>query len=145
MSITLSVPVTSGQAFLGTRDQVAAARAWALAAVPLPRSHPRASDLATVVTELATNAIRHSMSGARGGRYCLQVSLDPGSTAERGAVELTCVDLGPGAGLQDEREDACEGGRGLRLVRALVDAYSADQTPTSREVRCRLIWGGGPA
>lgn len=144
MAITLPVPVTAWQAFPGEPGKVATARAWALATVPLPLDHPRAADLATVVTELATNALRHSMSGAPGGRYSLQVALDPDSTAASGSVELTCVDLGPGAGLPDER-GAGEGGRGLTVVRRLVDDYSATQTPTSREVRCRLSWTGGVA
>ncbi|MEU8364913.1 ATP-binding protein [Nonomuraea sp. NPDC048882] len=144
MSITLPVPVAAWQAFPGTPGQVAAARAWALAAVPLPPYHPRAADLAVVVAELATNAIRHSMSGAPGGRYCLQIELDPDSCAGRGAVDLTCIDLGPGDGLAEERA-AGESGRGLVMVRALVDDYRVTPTATSREVRCRLTWPAGAA
>jgi two-component sensor histidine kinase len=144
MATPMAIPVCSSNTFSWDPAEVAAARAWVLSTVPLPIGHPRAADLAVVVTELASNALRHSMSGAPGGRYCVQVELDPDSTAESGALRLTCIDMGPGAGMPDERETV-ESGRGLVVVRRLVDDYAATTTDTSRQVWCRLTWPGSTA
>ncbi|WP_306370771.1 ATP-binding protein [Nocardiopsis sp. CC223A] len=85
-------------------------------------------------SELAANAVRHSLSGRPGGHYTLLVHRN------RHGLHLTCRDLGAATG-----EDTClspgrlpaeaETGRGL----ALVDALATDWGDNGY-ARCRTVW-----
>lgn len=130
MAIAMPAPVAHKQQFPGLPESVPEARAWALGL--LPASCPRAYDVALVVSELAANAILHSASGAPGGRFAVQVELEPGS------VGVTVVDLGPA--LASVPSQAREGGRGLTIVQRLADVYDVRAEPTSRTVCCWLDW-----
>jgi anti-sigma regulatory factor (Ser/Thr protein kinase) len=72
-------------------------------------------DVLVCVTELATNAISHSRSGAPGGHFTVQVDVWPGGQVR--------VAVGDDGGPWRERETACDAdcGRGLRIVCALSD------------------------
>jgi serine/threonine-protein kinase RsbW len=115
----------------GDAAQLSEARAWVLGL--LPEACPRAADVALVVSELATNALLHSASGAPGGVVDVLVDVEPD------AVALAVVDQGPAALAPARRPDG-EGGRGLQIVTALADAYEVTTTPEGRTVWCRLDW-----
>jgi len=70
-----------------------------------------------IVSEYGTNALRHSASGAPGGRVRVELSIN------RRQTRLTVLDDGPIAAQADAETDPAEHGRGL----ILADAY-ADQT-----------------
>ncbi|GLZ16264.1 hypothetical protein Acsp04_64990 [Actinomadura sp. NBRC 104425] len=63
-------PMTWRRAYLGRLDQVAAARQFA---ATLFAGSGHEADVAFIVTELATNAIRHSRSGDHGGWFGLDL------------------------------------------------------------------------
>ncbi|WP_352240586.1 ATP-binding protein [Microbispora sp. NBRC 16548] len=110
---------------------VSHARQWAMAA--LPPSWPLVDEVALVVSELVTNAIRYSASGDPDGHVLLEVRC-----GEEGWVELSVTDQGSGSGASARYvpTDVEEGGRGIALVHDLVDAY--DVTYTSGGSRC--VW-----
>ncbi|MFG1620186.1 ATP-binding protein [Nonomuraea wenchangensis] len=142
MAIAISAPRTVSRSFAGLASSIGEARAWATTLLPV--GYGRADDVALVVSELATNAVLHSASGASGGRYAVQIEVD----AAAGSVGVTCIDMGPALVPAARREG--EGGRGLALVRELADTYEVRAEPTSRTVCCRLAWrttaaaDGGP-
>jgi serine/threonine-protein kinase RsbW len=115
----------------GHPETLALARSWVLGL--LPEACPRAADVALVVSELATNAVLHSASGAPGGVVDVLVDVEPD------AVALAVVDQGPA--LLPALRPAGEGGYGLTLVREVVDAYEVTSTEAGRTVWCRLDWG----
>ncbi|MFC7593608.1 ATP-binding protein [Nonomuraea antimicrobica] len=100
----------------------------------LPTGCDRVDDVVLVVSELTTNAVMHSASGAPGGRFALQVEVD----AAAHSVGVTCIDLGP-ALVKAARPEG-EGGHGLALVKHLADSYEVRAEPTSRTVCCWLDW-----
>lgn len=140
MASTITVPDALRQVFPGCPESVGQARAWVLSC--LPAGCPRAADVALVVSELATNAVLHSASGASGGRYALQVERD----SQGRSVGVTCIDLGPALVPASAGDWDRDGGRGLAIVRELADGYDVIATESSRTVWCRLDWrGGNPA
>ncbi|MFI9846732.1 ATP-binding protein [Nonomuraea sp. NPDC051941] len=132
MAITISAPTASSRAFDGLPAAIAQARAWVREL--LPAGCDRVDDVVLVVSELTTNAVMHSASGAPGGRFALQVEVD----AAAHSVGVTCVDLGPA--LVAAKRGEGEGGHGLALVRELADTYEVRAEPTSRTVCCWLDW-----
>ncbi|MEV4364595.1 ATP-binding protein [Nonomuraea sp. NPDC049625] len=139
MAITISAPTASSRAFDGLPAAIAQARAWVREL--LPAGCGRVDDVVLVVSELTTNAVMHSASGAPGGRFALQVEVD----AAAHSVGVTCIDLGPVL-VRAARPEG-EGGHGLALVRELADSYEVRSEPTSRTVCCWLDWAehGEPA
>ncbi|MEU5869581.1 ATP-binding protein [Nonomuraea sp. NPDC047529] len=129
---TITMPQAAARSFEGIPATIGQARAWAVGL--LPADCDRADDVALVVSELATNAILHSASGAPGGRFAVQVEID--TTAH--SVGVTCIDLGPA--LFKAMRGEGEGGHGLALVKHLADGYEVRAEPTSRTVCCWLDW-----
>ncbi|NKZ04554.1 ATP-binding protein [Actinomadura latina] len=83
----------------------------------LPPGHPALDDLVTVGSETVSNAIAHTASG-KGGR--VTVSLLGGGDF----YLLEVADDGAGGGRpRVEAETGAEGGRGLRIVEALAEAW----------------------
>jgi anti-sigma regulatory factor (Ser/Thr protein kinase) len=132
MVSTISVATACARSFAGTAASVGVARAWVREV--LPAGCGRVDDVLLVVSELATNAILHSASGTPGGRYAVQLEVDPGARS----VGVTCIDLGPA--LVKTPRPVGEGGRGLALVKQLADGYEVRAEPTSRTVCCWLDW-----
>lgn len=112
---------TSERAFPGTVAQVSDARRWTvarLAGTDVPDG--AAADAVLCVSELATNAIRHSLSGTGGGRFRVKIVLTPGAWL---LVEVH--DQGPRPEPRHaEPED--EGGRGLLIVSELAADYGQE-------------------
>ncbi|MFE3454994.1 ATP-binding protein [Nonomuraea sp. NPDC059194] len=128
--MAITVTCRTARSFAGRPEAIGQARAWTLAL--LPEACPRADDVALVVSELATNAILHTASGAPHGRYALVVEVGVDN------VEITVADQGK-ALVPVPRGDG-EFGRGLELVRELAEDYDAVDTESGRTVWCRLDW-----
>jgi serine/threonine-protein kinase RsbW len=89
-------------------------------------------DLALVVTELVTNAVRHAglSSGAR---------IDVESSSGPESVRLSVHDRGPGFRVPARVPDAQgAGGRGLMIVDALSEAWGVDCAADGCTVWCRI-------
>ncbi|MGW4791148.1 ATP-binding protein [Nonomuraea sp. NPDC004297] len=98
--------------FPGTEDQIREARQFIAAYLG---DRPETDTAQLVVSELATNAIRHTHSGLPGG--CFGVSLHAGSTL----LILAVLDEGsPTAPQLRHAIDDDQGGRGLYLVETLT-------------------------
>ncbi|MFI7632447.1 ATP-binding protein [Microbispora rosea] len=114
----------------GLPESVSAARSFATGC--LPADCPRADDVALVVSELATNAVLHSASGAPGGTFVVLVDVEPD------AIAVAVADQGPA--LVPAMRPLGEGGHGLELVAELADAYEVTTTQTGRTAWVRLDW-----
>ncbi|MET8145682.1 ATP-binding protein [Sphaerisporangium sp. NPDC005288] len=114
---------------VGTPFSVGQARALVAGMLP---GFGRLDEVLLVVSELATNAVLHSASGAAGGTFTVRVEL------EAGAVTVAVVDQGPA--LVPARRPDGEGGHGLALVAELADAYEMTVTEHGRTAWCRLDW-----
>ena len=78
-----------------------------------------------VVTELATNAVRHA-----GTAFSVSVAID----------DLVTIEVSDGSGAVPARRDtpSDEDGRGLQLVEALAADWGVDITGGTKSVWCRL-------
>jgi anti-sigma regulatory factor (Ser/Thr protein kinase) len=117
------------QAFVGRGDQAAPARHLVRL---LLRDTVRAEDAEWVAAELASNALHHTKSGARGGFFVVEVA----RTAS--VARVTVYDLGGGAVPDFDRAvaaarraelDLSESGRGLAGAAALADRVGAAGDP----------------
>lgn len=80
-------------------------------------------DIEVALSEACTNALKHSGSGAE---YRVQVNLD-----DRHCI-ITVVDTGQGFDGRSSRSDpAAEQGRGVELMRALVDRVNFESDPVA--------------
>jgi anti-sigma regulatory factor (Ser/Thr protein kinase) len=85
--------------------------------------HPSLDGVGLSVSELATNAIRHSVSGA-GGRFTISL------VAARNRVRAEVTDDGTTGSeprLHGESGPDAEHGRGLVLIEALADRWGVDR------------------
>jgi serine/threonine-protein kinase RsbW len=116
----------------GTAESASAARLMALQL--LGDSDPAAETVMLLVSELVTNAIVHSQSGAPGGT--VTVALCPVSA---GVLVQVRDDGGPSEPrLAEIATGAAEHGFGLRLVDALADSWGTISGPDSRVTWCRV-------
>ncbi|WP_017600665.1 ATP-binding protein [Nocardiopsis lucentensis] len=109
--------------FGGTPEQVGRIRTWCAGATGL--GEEAAAVVEMVVSELVTNAVRHSASGGRCGRVKVTVEVLPGQI-----VLVSVTDDGPRAlrpitvpTLTTHTSDTAMCGRGLRLVAALAEKW----------------------
>ncbi|MEV7129832.1 ATP-binding protein [Streptomyces sp. NPDC093260] len=107
----------------GFPEEVSRARRWTR---DILRGSPFADDAALIVSELSTNAIRHTASGLDSGVFHLAVAV----SAQAVAVSVT-DDGGTRATPKVEHQDHdAEHGRGLGMVSAIahrVVVHSSDQ------------------
>ncbi|MGY9064609.1 ATP-binding protein [Streptomyces sp. CAS3] len=107
----------------GFPEEVSRARRWTR---DILRGSPLADDAALIVSELSTNAIRHTASGLDSGIFHLAVAV----SAQVIAVSVT-DDGGTGTAPKIEHQDHdAEHGRGLGMVSAIahrVVVHSSDQ------------------
>lgn len=103
--------------FDGTTEGAQEARRWAIGALGKPGWDVEdPTDLAIVVSELATNAIDHSHSGDAGGRFTVRLAL------HEDHVRVVVRDAGPRKGRTPTRrtpQPTAEHGRGLGIVDSL--------------------------
>ena len=114
-----------GRAAGGTRDAVIDARAPAPLARHLGASDQEIHEITTACGEAATNAIEHA--GSAGG-----VPFELGGRSEGPEVQITVRDFGA---WRDPREG--DQGRGLSLIRALMDTVDVAPRPEGTTVRLR--------
>ncbi|WNZ08695.1 ATP-binding protein [Streptomyces sp. 11x1] len=121
------------RAFPGLAEEVGHARRFVAA---LLEERGPVDDAVLVVSELATNAVRHSLSGTLGGWFVVVVSFGDDSDL----VRIEVVDVG------GEREphlrdvtDRDEGGRGLALVAACAKDWGIKSWPDGRTVWADLV------
>jgi anti-sigma regulatory factor (Ser/Thr protein kinase) len=109
--------------FPGTPSSAPAARGFLRGVLA---ASPRLDDLELIVSELVTNAIRHTPSGQPGGSLTLTVEHGPG----RARIEVG--DLGTERWQPQPCDPSAEYGRGLLLVMALADGIGHDAIPGKR-------------
>lgn len=95
---------------------------------------PRAEDAELIVSELATNAVRHSKARA-GGEFRVTVDLQPG----RVRVEVADPGRAPALAIPDDQKS--EYGRGLEIVAGVADKWGHDRTADGASVYwAELVW-----
>ncbi|MGW7218967.1 ATP-binding protein [Streptomyces sp. NPDC054826] len=122
------------RAFPGLAEQVVQARHFVAALVA---EKGPVDDATLVVSELATNAVRHSLSGAEGGWFLVVVGFGDGF------VRIEVVDQGGERvpRLCDVTSQE-EGGRGLLLIAACAKDWGVKNWPDGRSVWAELAWEG---
>ena len=113
---------------------VRAGRDFTIATVSRWGAAERCDDIATVVSELLTNALRHTLPD-------VDQALRPGSVrlglVQPGRCVLCAVaDPSPMAPAPKQPEVLCEGGRGLHVISALADTWGC--TPPSHAGK--VVW-----
>src|SRR6266496_667242 len=115
--------------FPGEDRQLSVLRRWLESLLPDCAAR---QDVASVATELGTNAIRHTASG-QGGCFAVEV------TWHQPAVRVAVADCGSPAEPRVIDDPAGEGGRGLLLVHGL-----SVRTGVCGDHRGRLMWADIP-
>lgn len=121
----------------GKPSQVSRARA--LVASALGRDHPLYDDVVLLTSELATNAVLHSRSGA-GGSFTVSLA------SSRGAVRVFVTDSGsdrPPCVCRTGAQDTS--GRGLPLIEALSHRWGFTRQQGSTTVWFELVGERLPA
>ncbi|WP_143591586.1 ATP-binding protein [Thermoactinospora rubra] len=113
-------PMTWRRTYSGRLDQVPVARQFA---VSLFAGSGHEGEVAFIVTELASNAVRHTRSGSYGGWFGLELVY-----AEVAYIGVTDLGGGPRPTVLPE-SDQLEQGRGLRAVSALAVAIGIHGNP----------------
>ncbi|MEU7742906.1 ATP-binding protein [Nonomuraea sp. NPDC049158] len=112
--------------FPGTKDQIRQARQFVASCLG---DRPEADTAQLIVSELATNAVRHTRSGHTGGRF--GVTLHAGSTL----LILAVFDEGsPTTPHLRHAEDDDQSGRGLHLVETLAIRWGVHGDEAGRTV-----------
>jgi anti-sigma regulatory factor (Ser/Thr protein kinase) len=118
--------------FPGTPDSASAARL--MAHQLLGDSDPAVETVMLLVSELVTNAIVHSQSGAPGGTVTVTLC-----ALSAGVLVQVLDDGGPSEPcLARIRAEGAERGYGLLLVDALADSWGTISGPDSRVTWCRV-------
>lgn len=122
------------QTYPGLPSMVPAIRAYVRG---LLDGSPRTSDAELVVSELAANFLRHTVSGAPGGEVSVVVALRPGW------ARIAVTDAGAGAWKPpDAALDAVsEYGRGLFIVEQTADKVGHDITECGQTMWAEFTWG----
>lgn len=118
--------------FPGEERQLGAIRRWLKSLLP---GCPARDDLATVVTELGANAIRHTASG-RGGWLIVEM------TWHGSVVRIAVADGGGPAEPRVIEQPAADHGRGLMLVRGLSARMGVCGDHRGRLVWADVFWDG---
>ncbi|HTX82393.1 MAG TPA: ATP-binding protein [Streptosporangiaceae bacterium] len=119
----------------GTPESVRTARQ--MVRQVLSDGHPAEETLQLVVSELVTNAIVHSKSGAPGGTVTVALCPGPG-----GILVQVRDDGGPSepqlTSAPADPANGAEQGYGLLLVDALADRWGSISSPDGRITWCRI-------
>ncbi|WP_431788459.1 ATP-binding protein [Streptomyces sp. G9] len=121
------------RAFPGLAGEVAEARHFVASLV---EGHAPVDDAVLVVSELATNAVRHSLSGADGGWFMVVVGFGDD------LVRIEVIDQGAECEPRlCEATDQEEGGRGLSLVAGCAKDWGVVNSADRRSVWADLARG----
>jgi len=115
--------------FPGEGSQLGVLRRWLASLLP---DCPSLGDVASVATELGSNALVHTASG-RGGQFAVEI------TCHQAVVRVAVADCGAPGGPRVIDDPAGEYGRGLLLVRGL-----SVRTGVRGDHRGRLVWADVP-
>ena len=121
---------------------VRAGRDFTVATMQRCGAADRGDDIAMVVSELLTNALRHALPDvAHASRRAVRLALlQPG-----GAVICAVADPSPKIPAPRQLGDLCEGGRGLQVVSALADVWGCTPPSHAGKVVWALFSLGVPA
>lgn len=100
--------------------------------------HAHTDDALLLLTELVTNAIRHSRSGHPGGRLVVSVAACDG-TLHIDVTDAGSTDHQPRLRLEVDADS--DGGRGLWLVQEIASAWGWHEIPIGRVVWFQLAGG----
>jgi anti-sigma regulatory factor (Ser/Thr protein kinase) len=117
--------------FPGRPEQIAHARLF-IRSVLAGRDEAESAEL--VVSELATNAVRHSASGLPGGAFTVRVTLRPDG------VTVAVDDLGSAGepSIRGGSDELPMSGLGLVLVATLAKEWGSTRTGSGRRVWAEL-------
>ncbi|SDE67994.1 ATP-binding protein [Streptomyces griseoaurantiacus] len=122
------------RAFPGLSEEVAQARHFVAS---LLAERGPVDDAVLIVSELATNAVRHSLSGLAGGWFLVIVGF------RHDLVRLEVVDQGgPRVPHLCDVTSQEEGGRGLLLIAACAKDWGVKEWPDGRSVWAELAREG---
>jgi anti-sigma regulatory factor (Ser/Thr protein kinase) len=121
--VTLALP--------GVPSEVAFVRACARYRL---RGSPRLDDAVTILSELTTNAVRHSVAREDGGSFEVVFEL------EAGHVRLEVVDGGAAEPMRVSPQEADEYGRGWEIVAALADKWGHEKVDGRSTYWAELYW-----
>jgi anti-sigma regulatory factor (Ser/Thr protein kinase) len=119
--------------FPGRPEQARTARAFLTA---LLSDHPCLHDMLLVVNELVVNALQHSLSGAEGGTFRLEVMLDAA-----GVTAVVADQGGPSEPTVRKAGDLEVSGRGLATVAALTTSWNWSGDESGRRISARFPRG----
>jgi anti-sigma regulatory factor (Ser/Thr protein kinase) len=124
--------------FPGRAAELAQLRRWLVRLLP---NTPARDDVVTIAVELATNAIRHTVSG-RGGAFTVEIRW----LTEPPVVRVTVADAGaPGSPRWPRRTPGVvAGGYGLYIVRRLASRTGVSGGRRGRHVWAEVAWTGQP-
>jgi len=148
------------QLFRGTGDQVRAARRFVRAS---SAGHPATANAVLVDSELAANAVAHSVSGHTGGRFMVHLA----NFGTESLIVMVTDQGGPGRPHMVDAGADAESGRGLAVIEALTTFLTwfdndplrsvlavvppepsgiraTPQASTAAAIRL-VTWGGAPA
>ncbi len=137
----LPLPRTYSTTFAGLPGQVHAARTWLDHLLTRPTTPPGATrarpTACLLLSELATNTLRHTASGAPGGLFSVIATIDAShlrvSVHDQGGPNTPAPPTAALPGDADQALLSCSG-RGLLLVSSLATAWDTRPTPTGRTV-----------
>ncbi len=96
-------------------------------------SWPRLDDVLVLTSELASNAVKHSASGD-GGQLAVIVAMCESGCCTRVQVDDQGGASEPRLHPSEDHEVTMTGGRGLRIVDVLADAWGVDGDELGRSV-----------
>lgn len=117
------------QLFPGQLDQVREARAFAAEFV---RDSPVADDVVLCVSELSANAVLHSHSRERDGKFAVRIEVH--------APDYTWVEVEDGGGPWEQHPDDNPAGHGLDIVGKIAGDWGIDGGLSGWIVWARLDW-----
>jgi len=126
---SMSAPLTVAKAYPGTTRHIGAVRSDLR---DLLADCPSADDVILCASELATNAVRHSRSGLRGGMFTMHVTVIPGS-----CIRVHVQDAG---GPWTPALDDPDRHHGLDIVEALAVEWAIEGGDNGRIARAVLSW-----